>query len=229
MNPMRTLIASLAAWVVFPAITLSIGAHAWGAAIKGGGGPERAAVAVTYHEIRHRPWSAPQLSGWRPEEPFPAPLGPPPPVPRAGPWPMVPPPGAEPWATHAACQDQIDRGIAMATYLKSKLRLQPNQKDAWAKLEQAANPPIQQLYSVCDKLPIEAGTAPSLPEALDMAEQETSARLDLLRAVRGPISSLYELLTPEQRQVLQSPAPAFLPPPVPHHMLLQPPTGSRQL
>ena len=100
----------------------------------------------------------------------------------------------------------------MAGYLKSKLRLQPNQREAWQKLENAAQAAIEKLHATCESLPTEASSPLSLPDMMDMMEAQLSVRVELLRATREPLRAIFATLTPEQRQALQPPAP---PPPRP--------------
>ena len=95
----------------------------------------------------------------------------------------------------------------MAGYLKSKLRLQPNQREAWQKLENAAQAAIEKLHATCESFPIEASAPVSLPYMMELVEAEMSARVELLRATREPLRALFATLTPEQRQAFRPPAP----------------------
>ena len=100
----------------------------------------------------------------------------------------------------------------MVGYLKSKLRLQPNQREAWQKLENVAQAAIEKLHATCESLPTEASAPLSLPDMMDMMEAQLSVRVELLRATREPLRALFDTLTPEQRRAMQPPAP---PPPGP--------------
>ena len=121
--------------------------------------------------------------------------------------------GPPPWPlTRSVCEDRINSEAAMVGYLKSKLRLQPNQREAWQKLENAAQAAIEKLHAACESLPIEASAPAPLPDMMEMVEAEMSARLELLRATREPLRALFATLTPEQRRALQPPVP---PPPRP--------------
>lgn len=100
----------------------------------------------------------------------------------------------------------------MAGYLKGKLRLQPNQREAWQKLENAAQAAIEKLHTTCESLPTEASSPLSLPDMMDMMEAQLSVRVELLRATREPLRALFDTLTPEQRRAMQPPAS---PPPGP--------------
>lgn len=120
---------------------------------------------------------------------------------------MAPPPRP---LTRSVCEDRINSEAAIAGYLKSKLRLRPNQREAWQNLENAAQAAIEKLHAACESLPIEASAPASLPDMMEMVEAEMSARLELLRATREPLLALFATLTPEQRRTLQPPVP--LPP-----------------
>jgi hypothetical protein len=136
-----------------------------------------------------------------------------PPVPHGAFGPFSPPavmgPPPRP-LTRSVCEDRINSEAAMVGYLKSKLRLQPNQREAWQKLENAAQAAIEKLHAACESLPIEASAPAPLPDMMEMVEAEMSARLELLRATREPLLALFATLTPEQRRTLQPPIP--LPP-----------------
>jgi hypothetical protein len=123
---------------------------------------------------------------------------------------MAPPPRP---LTRSVCEDRINSEAAMVGYLVSKLRLLANQRDAWQKLENAAQAAIEKLHVACESLPIEASAPAPLPDMMDIVEAEMSARVELLRAIREPLRALFATLTPEQRRTLQPPVPP--PPPGP--------------
>ena len=128
--------------------------------------------------------------------------------PGAGPFfgPAAMPSPPRPPLTQASCEDGISRDAALAGFLRSKLRLLPEQREAWRKLEDAAEPAIQKLHAACERLPSDPTARPSLPDMTDLVEAQLSARLELLRTTRAPLRTLYEMLTPEQRARLQPPA-----------------------
>jgi hypothetical protein len=110
-----------------------------------------------------------------------------------------------PPSTRSACHDRLNRHAAVVGYLKSKLRLRDAQKDAWRKLEDAAQPSIEKLQELCDRLPVEATAPPDPPDMLDRIEEELTAHIALLHAIRDPLRALYATLTPEQKSVLRPP------------------------
>jgi hypothetical protein len=107
----------------------------------------------------------------------------------------------------AACNDDIDRHAALSGYLKSKLRLQGAQKDAWQKIEVAAGPAVETLRTLCDELPQSPAARPSMPDAIAFGEKQLAAKAAFLRAIRDPLRALYETLSPDQRAALEPPAP----------------------
>jgi hypothetical protein len=104
-----------------------------------------------------------------------------------------------------ACEEHVDRHMAIAAYLKSKLRLQGAQVEAWQKIEAAAAPTVEALRNLCADLPTRAGSPPSMPEVMAHAEKRLSAMLDFVRAVREPMRALYEMLSADQRAALMPP------------------------
>jgi hypothetical protein len=108
-----------------------------------------------------------------------------------------------------ACLEQIDRHAAIAGYIRSKLQLTAEQKEAWRKIEEAAEPQVQALRAVCAQLPDRPDMRPTLPELIDIAEKAVTTRAALLHAIREPVRHLYDLLTPDQRAAL---VPPMLPP-----------------
>jgi LTXXQ motif family protein len=122
--------------------------------------------------------------------------------------PFGPPSPAIP-VPRAACEGEIDLLLAHVAYLKSRMRLQGDQKAAWHKVEQTAEPSLEKLRDLCEMLPSQPSPPPAPPEALDFAEKQMTARLELLRAVRGSLQELYDILSPHQRTLL---APSLPPP-----------------
>lgn len=134
--------------------------------------------------------------------------------------PFGPPPFAMPGPhgpmpfTRAGCEEDINRHAAMAGYIRSKLNLQGNQKEAWRKIEEAAEPAVTKLHQVCTQLPVNAGPPSALPDAIEFAAKQASARAEFLQAVSGPVRALYDTLTPDQRAALLPPMPPHPPEPM---------------
>ena len=111
-----------------------------------------------------------------------------------------------------ACEEIVHREAALQGYLKSRLRLTPAQKEAWHKVELAAEPAVNRQRELCEQLPLEAANPPDLFALHEFAEKMLSARLDRLRATREPLRALVESLSPEHRVQLARP-PLLLPGP----------------
>jgi hypothetical protein len=107
-----------------------------------------------------------------------------------------------------ACEEDIDLHAALAGYLKSKLRLQGAQLEAWQKIEVAAFPAVEALRRICAELPDRGVATPSVPNAFDHAQRRLAATAEFLQAIREPLRALYDTLSPDQRAVLEP-----LPPP----------------
>jgi hypothetical protein len=112
---------------------------------------------------------------------------------------------AAPLPPRQACLERIDRHVGIAAYIKSKLQLRPEQKEAWRKIEAAAEPALQTLREVCGELPDRPDARPTLPDLIDIADKAVTARAALLHAIREPVRQLYEELSPDQRAALVVP------------------------
>ncbi len=142
-----------------------------------------------------------------PPGPAPGLMGPPPfPVPRHGfadgMQPKFPP--------RKTCLEDISRDIAMYAYIKSELQLTDNQKGTAKAVDDAMESSSAKLRAFCQTLPTEVAAPPGIIERVDFMEKQLAARLDLLRALKGPVQDLLVLLTPDQRAVLDH--PPLLPP-----------------
>jgi len=133
-------------------------------------------------------------------------MGPPPFGPHHPPQPM-----------RAACLEEIDVNMALAGYVKSKLNLQAGQRDAWRKIEDAAEPHLDRWRKACALLPEKPGASLSLPELVAAAAERTATRAALLAAVSEPVKALYASLAPDQRETL-----VFAMPPAPPMPLMAP-------
>jgi LTXXQ motif family protein len=132
------------------------------------------------------------------------------PLPTPPRWPVVSP--------VAACEEDIDRHVALAAYMRSKLRLQGAQTEAWRRIEDAAVPALEALRSLCGEFPDPRASDRPIVEAISYGEKRLVAAAALLRAIREPARALYEMLSPDQRAALAPPAP-----PVRRHLPPGPP------
>ena len=116
--------------------------------------------------------------------------------------------GAPPAAmARFVCEEDIDRHAAQAGYLKSKLRLAGAQKEAWQKIEQAAEPVVEKMQKACASLPGQPGEPPNFATMIAMADQQLSLRAEYVHAIAAPARALYDMLSPQQRSVLDRPPP----------------------
>jgi len=121
-------------------------------------------------------------------------------------------PGALLRQPRLACEEITHREAALQGYLKSRLRLTLAQKEAWQKVELAAEPAVNRQRELCEQLPLETANPHDLLALHEVAEKIMSARLDRLRATREPLRALVSSLSPEQRAPLARP-PLLLPGP----------------
>lgn len=135
--------------------------------------------------------------------PPPMPGGPPPfamPLP-----PRMAPEGAPPDIGRTVCEEKAHFTSAFIGYIKSKLRLEGTQREAWARLEQAADAGIEKLRAACDLLPVDADTPRNVLEVLDVIVRQNTADLEFLAGLREPLRALYDVLTPKQQRLLLPP------------------------
>jgi hypothetical protein len=109
--------------------------------------------------------------------------------------------------TRGACEDDIKRRVAIADYLKSKLQLAGAQSEAWKTMENAANPVRMKMYDACKLLPENLSDAPTLPNTMSVLEKQLLVQAELVQAIAGPLRTLYDTLSPDQRAVLDRAPP----------------------
>jgi LTXXQ motif family protein len=112
------------------------------------------------------------------------------------------------------CLEDISRHMAIYAYIKSQLQLADNQKAAAKAVDDAIESSAGKLRALCQTLPTEVTALPGIMETADFMEKELAARLDLLRALKGPMQDLFGQLSPDQRAVLDSQPPLSLFPPL---------------
>jgi hypothetical protein len=186
------------------------GGHGTAAAVAEASGDE-SYTPIELAQAMGRPWDPPAGAPGG----IPLQFGPPP-APPAGPF-GFDRPGGPPPSPRVACEEDVDRLMGLAGYLKSKLRLRDDQKAAWQKVEQVAAPGTEKIRNLCERLPSQPAPQPGLLEHIDFAEMQMAARLELLRAIHEPLHALYETLSSDQRALLMVGPRLFhpMPPPPP--------------
>lgn len=128
--------------------------------------------------------------------------------------PPAPPPGPRAagdrherpaFSPRAMCLDRVAHRAGFRAYLKVKLELKPDQMTAWSTFEKAADDAAAKQTARCAAMPSEAKTPPTFTERLSMREDAMKARLDSMEAVKPSMLALYNVLTPEQKVVLDRP------------------------
>jgi len=133
---------------------------------------------------------------------------------------MMPPPGMQPGMQQAElpkspvefhklmCSEHFARESGKMAYLEAKLNLTDKQKTAWSKYSAVQLQSAAQQRDVCLSLTPKTDAKPSALEIQAMQEKELTQRLQALQAERPALQALYELLSPEQKAILDQP---------PHH------------
>ena len=105
------------------------------------------------------------------------------------------------------CLEDISRHLAIYAYIKSQLQLTDGQKATAKAVDDAVESSAGKMRTVCQTLPTESAGPPGIMETADFMEKQLAARLDLLRALKGPMQDLFGQLSPDQRAVLDRPPP----------------------
>jgi hypothetical protein len=131
-------------------------------------------------------------------------------------------PGRESWGRHRwpmmrhmtmqrdpqqRCTDRLARRAAMRAYAEVKLNLTAEQRPLWDKVQNAAQVEEQKEQQLCAAL--KPGAEPTLLDRMDRMQQFLSVRLDALQSAKSAVQSLYQVLTAEQRAVLDHPFRRF--------------------
>jgi LTXXQ motif family protein len=101
----------------------------------------------------------------------------------------------------------VKRRAAITDYLKSKLQLAGAQSEAWQKMEDAAKPVRMKMYDACKLLPENVSDTPTLPSTMEFLEKRLSVQTELVHTIAKPVRALYDVLSPDQRAVLDRAPP----------------------
>lgn len=102
-----------------------------------------------------------------------------------------------------ACIDRLARRAGVIAYVAAKLNLNAQQQPLWDKIQSTANDTTRKERQLCETI-----KPPSEETALDRLtrmEQMDAARLTGLKAAIPEVRQLYQVLTPEQRAILNHP------------------------
>jgi len=112
---------------------------------------------------------------------------------------------ARTFSPKAMCQNMVARGIGKRAYLKARLDLKPEQMSAWNAYEKAADDVSAKDKARCAALPQERPTTMSYLDRQNLREEFMKSRLEAIQATKPALQALYASLTPEQKEVLDSP------------------------
>jgi LTXXQ motif family protein len=124
---------------------------------------------------------------------------------------MSPFPYSRPQPSRATCEEDINRHVAIAKVVESKLELRGAQNEAWQKIKDAADPFRLKTYDVCKLLPDNnSSNAMTLPSTIEFLEKQLSVQIELVHAIAEPLRALYGMLSPDQRVILDHAPPQML-------------------
>lgn len=96
---------------------------------------------------------------------------------------------------------QLDARVAgRLAFAETALKLTADQQAAWSTLKTAVNNALAPIRKDCDTLK-DKPMPTSLPERLERMEQMHTTRLTVLQSIRPAITTFYQTLTAEQKQI----------------------------
>lgn len=126
------------------------------------------------------------------------------PGPPSGPFGMGGPAGMRA-SPKAFCEGRIHLEAGIRAHLRSRLRLDAGQREAWSKMEALVEPIDLRARELCAALPADIAAPPAAPDKLAFAEKQLGLRLEMVKALQAPFREFYQTLTAEQRAVLDRP------------------------
>ncbi len=124
--------------------------------------------------------------------------------PPSGPFAMGGPAGTR-VSPKAFCEGRIHIEAGIRAHLRSRLKLDSGQREAWARMEALVEPIDLRARELCATLPAEVAAPPAAPDKLAFAEKQIGLRLEMVKALQAPLREFYQTLTAEQRAVLDRP------------------------
>jgi len=106
------------------------------------------------------------------------------------------------------CEEQLARRSGLIAYVVAKLNLTPEQRPLWDKLQAVIQAATDRERQLCTQLQPEADRSQeTILDKLARREQFLVARLQGLQQVRPAVDQLYQVLTAEQKAVINHPFP----------------------
>jgi hypothetical protein len=115
------------------------------------------------------------------------------------------PRGERSFSPRAVCQDHVARRIGNRAYIKARLELKPEQMNAWTAFEKAADEASTKAMTRCASLPTEMKERPTYIDRMTMMEDWMKDRVASIEAVKPTLTALYNVLSPEQKAMLDRP------------------------
>jgi hypothetical protein len=104
-----------------------------------------------------------------------------------------------------ACAERYAHTVARLAYLEARLELTADQHPLWDRWRDAVISGVDQQRALCRQSPFRSGGHPTIVERQAYFAQITAARAQALQRAQPPLEALYQVLTPEQREVLDRP------------------------
>lgn len=104
------------------------------------------------------------------------------------------------------CNERLARRAGMIAYTKAKLNLTAEQRPAWDKLNAQLQAAADKQRQLCASLkPAGERGKQTILERVSRREQFLTARLDGLHQIRPALEQFYQVLTPEQKAIIDHP------------------------
>ncbi len=103
------------------------------------------------------------------------------------------------FSAKALCEGRIHVEAGIRAHLRSRLRLDPGQREDCARMDALVEPSDLRARELCATLPAEAAAPPAAPDKLAFAERQLELRLEMIEALQTPFREFYRTLGAEQR------------------------------
>jgi LTXXQ motif family protein len=107
------------------------------------------------------------------------------------------------WNPQQRCIDRLAWRAARRAYVEAELNLTADQRPLWDKVQSIAESEQQKERQLCQSL--KPGEESTVLDRMDRAQQFLSARLDALQSAKPAVQTLYQSLTPEQKEIFDHP------------------------
>jgi hypothetical protein len=104
------------------------------------------------------------------------------------------------------CEERLARRAGMIAYTVAKLKLTPEQRPLWDKLQGLMQAAADKQHQLCASLkPAGERGQETVLDRVNRREQFLTARLQAVQQTRPALEQLYQALTPEQKAIIDHP------------------------